>query len=344
MAELPVETRLASSRDRRIISLRSFLITAGALLLVVVPLLGQVASDPFYVRFVTRVMAMAIAAVSLDLILGFGGMACFGQAAFLGVGAYVTAILSWHVDNADLLLSWPVAIPGSDNAYVVWPVAILAAALAALVIGLVSLRTSGAYFIMITLAFAQMLYFFFVSLQRYGGDDGLQMAERSYLAPLDLGNQTTFYYVVFCALVLCLLLSHRLVHSRFGMVLRGCRQNERRLRAIGFPTFRYKLVAFVVAGAMAGLSGVLLANNQSFVSPADLAWTRSGELMIMVVLGGMGTLYGPVIGAAVYFLLQLVLGSYTVHWQVILGPILILVVLFAKRGLWGLAIRSGRYG
>jgi branched-chain amino acid transport system permease protein len=324
------------------VTLRVVAIAAGALLLAAVPLAAHALGDPFYIRLFTRIMAMAIAAVSLDLILGFGGMTCFGQAAFLGVGAYVTAILSWHIDNGELLLTWPVAIPGSDNAYVVWPLAILAAAAAALVIGLVSLRTSGVYFIMITLAFAQMLYFFFVSLEKYGGDDGLQMAERSHLAPLDLDDQTTFYYVVFGALVLCLWFVQRLVQSRFGMVLRGCRQNERRLQAIGFPTFRYKLAAFVIAGAMAGLSGVLLANNQSFVSPAEMAWTRSGELMVMVILGGMGTIYGPVVGAAVYFLLELVLGGYTVHWQAILGPILILTVLFAKRGLWGLVIGGER--
>jgi branched-chain amino acid transport system permease protein len=189
---------------------------------------------------------------------------------------------------------------------------------------------------MITLAFAQMLYFFFIALQKYGGENGLQMLERSQLGPLDLDDKFVFYYLVLAILLLALFLCRRLVASRFGMVIEGARQNERRLNAIGFPTFRYRLVAFVISGALAGLAGVLLANSQTYVSPADMAWARSGELIVMVVLGGMGTLIGPVLGAAAYLLLELALGGITPHWQVIFGPLLILVVLFARRGLYGL--------
>ncbi|HEY0526814.1 MAG TPA: branched-chain amino acid ABC transporter permease [Stellaceae bacterium] len=311
------------------------------LALAALPPAAGLLDEPFLIRFFTRIMVMAIAAMSLDLILGFGGMVSLGHAAFVGIGAYAVGILSWHATNAEPLLSWPVAIQGTESAFVAWPAAVLAAALAALAIGLVSLRTSGVFFIMITLAFAQMLYFFFIALQKYGGEDGLQLMERSSLGPVDLGDRVTFYYVVLAVLACCLGFAARLVRSRFGMVLRGCRQNERRLLAIGIPTTRYKLAAFVIAGAMGGLAGVLLVNSQSFVSPADMAWTRSGEILVMVILGGMGTLVGPILGAAAYLLLELVIGSYTTHWQVIFGPALIAVVLFAKRGLYGLLVPGG---
>ncbi len=295
----------------------------GLAVLVAGPLLAQLLDEPFYIRLFTRIVVMAIAAVSLDLILGYGGMVSFGHAAFVGIGAYVTGILA-------------LVVPGSDNAFIVWPLAVAAAALAALVIGLVSLRTTGIGFIMITLAFAQMLYFFFIALQRYGGEDGLQLSGRSRFGGLDLDDKLNFYYLALAVLMLVLLFCRRLVASRFGMVLRGCRQNERRMRAIGFATYRYRLAGFVIAGAIAGLAGILLANSQNYVSPADMAWTRSGEFIVMVVLGGMGTLVGPVLGAAAYLLLELLLGGITIHWQAIFGPLLIVTVLFAKRGLYGL--------
>ena len=303
--------------------------------LVAAPLAAQLLGEPFYIRLFTRIAIMAIAAVSLDLILGYGGMVSFGHAAFVGIGAYVTGILAYHAANGEPLATWPMVIAGSDNAFVVWPLAVAAAALAALVIGLVSLRTTGISFIMITLAFAQMLYFFVIALQKYGGEDGMQMTGRSRLFPLDLDDKLTFYYLVLAVLLAVIIFCRRLVESRFGMVLQGCRQNERRMKSIGFATYRYRLAAFVVSGVLAGLAGVLLANSQNYVSPADMAWTRSGELIVMVVLGGMGTLIGPLLGAAAYLLLELVLGGFTTHWQVIFGPVLILVVLFAKRGLYG---------
>lgn len=311
------------------------LLVLGAAVLVLVPIIAQLLGEPFYIRLLTRIVVMAIGAVSLDLILGYGGMVSFGHAAFVGIGAYVTGILAYHAASGEALITWPIAIHGSENAFIVWPLAIAIAALAALVIGLVSLRTTGIAFIMITLAFAQMLYFVVVALQKYGGEDGLQMTGRSQLSPLDLDDKLTFYYLVLAVFVIVLIVCRRLVESHFGMVLRGCRQNERRMRAIGFATYRYRLAAFVISGALAGLAGVLLANSQNYVSPTDMAWTRSGEFIVMVVLGGMGTLIGPFLGAAAYLLLELVLGSFTTHWQAILGPILILIVLFARRGLYG---------
>jgi branched-chain amino acid transport system permease protein len=331
MADLP----LAHPLPRRL-SPRIAILIAGLVVLAAVPLVAQLLDQPFYIRLFTRIMIMELAALSLDLILGYGGMVSFGHAAFLGIGAYVTGILAYHAANDEPLLTWPLLIPGSENAFIVWPLAVLAAALAALVIGAISLRTSGVSFIMITLAFAQMLYFFFIALQKYGGEDGLQMQERSLLGPFDLDDKLVFYYLVLAILLLALFLCRRLVASRFGMVIEGTRQNERRLKAIGFRTFRYRLAAFVISGAIAGLAGVLLANSQTYVSPADMAWARSGELIVMVVLGGMGTLIGPIIGAAIYLLLELTLGGLTPHWQVIFGPLLILVVLFARRGIYGL--------
>jgi branched-chain amino acid transport system permease protein len=267
-------------------------------------------------------MIFAIVAVSLDLILGYAGLVSFGHAAYLGIGAYAVGILSHH---------------GISDGFVHFAVAVLAAAGAALAIGVVSLRTSGVYFIMITLAFSQMVYFLGVSLNQYGGDDGLDIARRSdFGALVDLADPTVFYYFVFAFLLAVLILGRRIVQSRFGMVLRGVKSNERRMLAIGFPTFRYKLAGFVISGAVAGLAGALFANLTLFVSPSIMHWTRSGEIMMMVILGGIGTLFGPVLGAAAYLLLETVLSRLTEHWQAVLGPILILVVLFSRRGLFGL--------
>ena len=297
------------------------LLWSGLALLVVLPLATDLTDQPFYLTLTTRMLIFAIAALSLDLILGYGAMVSFGHAAYLGVGAYAVGILARH---------------GIDNAWVQWPTALLASALIAFLVGLVSLRTSGVYFIMITLAFAQMLYFLVVSLKTYGGDDGLTINVRSRVGLVDLSSNVTLYYVVLGLLVALLLACRRLVASRFGMVIRGTKSNERRMRALGFPTVRYRLAAFVMAGAMCGLAGVLLANLTSFASPAYMHWTRSGELIVMVILGGMGSLIGPIVGAVALLALETVLSSWTQHWQAILGPILILIVLFARRGLFGL--------
>src|SRR5687767_8351837 len=276
-------------------------------------------------------MIYAIAAVSLDLILGYGGMVSFGHAGYLGIGAYAVGIPAFY---------------GIDNGYLQWTIAVVASAAVALVIGAISLRTSGVSFIMITLAFTQMLYYLGNSIEEYGGDDGMRLAVRSTFAGLvDLRNPTTFYYVVLILLALSLGIGHRVINSRFGMVIRGARSNEARMRAIGFSPFRYRLVAFVIAGAMCGLAGALLVNHTDFVTPEFMHWTRSGDIMFMVILGGMGTLGGPVLGAVVLRLLEdLILPSWTQHWQAILGPFLVLVVLFAKRGLVGLLLTERRDG
>lgn len=302
----------------------AIVLAALALLPPVSTALGQ----DFYVDMFTRIMIFAIAAVSLDLILGYGGMVSFGHAAYLGIGSYAVGILAYH---------------GINDGFLQFGVAIVASALLALLIGWVSLRTSGVYFIMITLAFGQMIYFLGESINQYGGDNGLNISQHSDFAGLlDLDDATTLYYFVFAWLVLCLGFGSRLVASRFGMVIRGTKSNERRMLALGFRTFRYQLVAFVISGAMAGIAGALLANLTLFLSPNIMHWTRSGEVMMMVILGGMGTLIGPVLGAVIYLLFENVLSGFTEHWQAILGPFLVLVVLFSKSGLLGIAGKGRR--
>jgi len=294
----------------------------GLFLLAAIPPVSAALGQPFYVDLFTRIMIFAIAALSLDLILGYGGLVSFGHAAYLGIGAYSVGILNFY---------------GINDGFIQFGVAIGVSALAAFLIGAISLRTSGVYFIMITLAFGQMIYFLGVSVNTYGGDDGLNIRTHSDFAKLlDLDDPGTLYFLVLAVLTLFLLLGYRIVESRFGMVIRGAKSNERRMAAIGFPTFRYKLAAFVISGAMCGVAGALLANLTLFVSPSIMHWTRSGEIMIMVILGGMGSLFGPVVGAVAYLVLEHTLSGVTAHWQVILGPILILVVLFAKRGIIGL--------
>ena len=294
--------------------------------LALVPLIVWLSDAPFYLDLFNRVMIYAIAAVSLNLIMGYGGLASFGHAAFLGIGGYAVGILASH---------------GITSGYLQWPAAMLASALFALATGAVVLRTTGVHFIMITLAFAQMLFFLFTSLEVYGGDDGLTLWTRSRFPGLfDLENDTVLYYVVFACLLASIGVSHRIVHSRFGRVLRGARENDRRMQAIGFPTFRYKLTAYAISGAMCGLAGALLANETEFVGPSVLSWARSGEIMVMVLLGGIGTVFGPLFGAMTYILLSHFLADLTRHWLIIMGPLLVLVALFARGGLHGLVSRT----
>ena len=316
-------------------TLKTYVLLASLLLLVCLPPVASALGETFYIGLFSRILIYALAAVSLDLILGFGGMVSFGHAAFFGAGAYVVGILSFHGLEESAFISWPFVMMGTDNALIAWPVAILASAGLALLIGTISLRTSGVYFIMITLAFAQMMYFFFTSLEKYGGDDGLSLFARSRLGSLDLSNDVTFYYLCLVLLIGFLLLCYRLVNSRFGMVIRGSKENETRMGSLGFPIYRYKLACFVIAGAGAGLAGALIANQTEFVSPSLMHWTVSGEILVMVILGGVETLWGPVFGATALLLLEEFLSRYTEHWMLILGPILILVVLFARRGLYG---------
>jgi branched-chain amino acid transport system permease protein len=308
--------------------LRDLAVAALIAGLVLLPVATALTGNAFALTLFTRIVILALAAVSLNLILGYGGMVSFGHAAYLGIGGYAIGILAHE---------------GISSGFVQWPVGLIASALAAFIIGLLCLRTRGVYFIMITLAFAQMIYYVFVGLDRYGGDDGLTIYRRSQFAGLiDLSAKTQFYYLCLTLLMLAIWLTSHLVGSRFGMVVRGARSNDRRMRAIGFPTFRYRLACFVIAGTMCGLAGVLLANHTDFVSPAMLHWTRSGDLIVMVVFGGMGSLFGPLFGAIALLALEEALSRITEYWQIILGPLLLLVVLFARGGIDGLLARSQR--
>jgi branched-chain amino acid transport system permease protein len=309
-----------------------------------VPVYAAVTANTFLVTLFTRVIILGMAATSLNLILGYGGMVSFGHAVYLGIGGYAVGILAQE---------------GVSSGFVQWPVAILVSALFALLVGALSLRTRGVYFIMITLAFAQLVYYFGVGLDRYGGDDGLTIRARSQFAGLlNLSDRTQFYYLCLALLVVTIYLVARLVNSRFGMVIQGARSNDRRMRAIGFPTFRYRLTAFVIAGAICGLAGALLANHTGFISPATMHWTRSGDLIVMVVLGGMASSFGPLIGAVALLSLEEALpvlirvaasplfGEAALrmaeYWQIVLGPLFLLVVLFARGGIDGLLAGARR--
>jgi len=292
------------------------------LALLLLPLYVELTGSRFLLTLFTRIVILALAAVSLNLILGYGGMMSFGHAAYLGIGGYAVGILAFE---------------GITSGFVQWPAALLVSAFFAFVIGALSLRTRGIYFIMITLAFAQMAYYIVAGLARYGGDDGLTIQKRSqFIAPINLSNKVQFYYICLALLCAAIYLVWRIVNSRFGMAIQGARSNDMRMRAIGFPTYRYQLTCFVIAGTLCGLAGALLANHTDFVSPAMMYWTRSGDLIIMVVLGGMGSTFGPLFGAVALLVLEEVLSGITEYWQIILGPLLLLVVLFARGGIDGL--------
>src|SRR5467141_3709616 len=300
---------------------RNALVAGVIAILALVPVYAEASGNAFIISLFTRIVILAIAAVSLNLIMGFGGMVSFGHAAYLGIGGYVIGIL---------------AKEGVNSGFLQWPLALAVSALFALVVGALSLRTRGVYFIMITLAFAQMVYYVAIGLDRYGGDDGMTIYKRSQFGDLiNLSNKTTFYYLCLALLLATAYLVWRIVNSRFGMAIQGARSNDRRMRAIGFPTYRYKLVCFVIAGALCGLAGALLANHTDFISPATMHWTRSGDLIVMAVLGGMGTVFGPVIGALALLVLEEALSGVTEYGRSNVGPIFLLVVLFARRGIDG---------
>ena len=290
-------------------------------LLAIAPLIIHLTGQIFYQDLLTRLIILAIAALSLNLILGFGGMISFGHAAYLGIGAYCVGIPAYY-DIYDGFIQFPLAIAVSM--------------LFALLTGMICLRTKGVYFIMITMAFSQMVFFLFVSLEEYGGDDGLVIYSRSEFSTLfDINDAVNLYYFCFVVLLIALYLIRRLVNAHFGRVIEGSRSNERRMQALGFNTYRYRLVCYVIAGGLCGLAGALLGNFTNFISPDMMNWTRSGELIFMVVLGGAGSLFGPVLGAGVFLLLEEFLSGFTIYWQLIFGAILILVVLFARGGIDG---------
>jgi branched-chain amino acid transport system permease protein len=290
--------------------------------LALLPVVAAVAGQQYLIDLATRVIVFAVAAVALDFLVGYGGLISFGHAGFIGLGAYAVGILSAH---------------GFGDALLALPVAIAASMLFAWLTGIVCLRTKGVYFIMITLAFGQMIFFVATSLAPYGGDNGLTIAARNTFAGLALmKDDRAFYYVALVCLLATYLFCRALVASRFGRVLRGGKENATRMATIGFTVRRFQLVAYVIAGGLGGLSGFLLANSTEFVSPAYMSWQQSGELIVMVILGGLGTLHGAILGTAAYLVIEEWLSGITENWQVIFGPLLVLAVLFARGGLLGL--------
>jgi branched-chain amino acid transport system permease protein len=298
------------------------------LALALFPWLAEAAGLDFYVGFATRLLIFSLAASSLNLILGFGGMPSLGHAAYFGFGAYAVGLLMQQ---------------GVESAWIAWPLVTLASGLLALCIGAVSLRTRGVHFIMITLAFAQMMFYVMTSLKAFGGDDGMSLDARSTLgAGIDLGSATVFYWVVLAVSAVALFGLHRLVNSRFGRVIQGIRENEVRMEALGYAVFRYKLACFAIGGAVAGLAGALLANQNLMVTPALLNWLQSGSLLVMVILGGMGFLWGGVLGAVAMLGLQEILSAWTTYWQMAVGFILLAAVMVFPRGLAGMLERVFR--
>jgi branched-chain amino acid transport system permease protein len=320
---------------------RFFVPALFLLALGLIPVYASIAGQPFYVTLFSRIMIFALAALGLNFILGFGGLVSFGHALYLGVGAYAVGILSFH---------------GVTNGWLHLLTALVVGGLMALLIGSIVLRTSGMTFIMITLAFAQMGYFLVVSLKAYGGDDGLSIDQRSVFGLFDLNNHTVLYYMIFGFLVAALWLFSRVVESRFGMVLRGVKSNERRMLALGFPTFRYKLVGYVVSAQVCVIAGFLLANLTKFASPSYMVWQVSGDLIVMAVLGGMSTLFGPIVGAVTFLVVEEVLSSVkpgwfpaieevlNKHWLALMGIFVIAIVLGFRKGIYGYVVEKSAKG
>ena len=324
-----------------LVNRKSLFLLFSLLLLLSLPPVTEAFDESYLISSMTRVLIFAMAAISLDLIVGYGAMVSFGHAAFVGLGAYTAAILSFHFNDGSSLINFPFSYDGSNQLLLILPIAMLISALVAGITGLISLRTYGIHFIMITLAFAQMLYYLFISLDYYGGEDGLLMSARNQVPFIDTNDDTSFYYLSLFFLVLFLVLARRLVQSRFGRVLQGCKYNEKRMRTLGFDTFRYRLSAYVIAAMAAAIAGVLLANKTEYVDPGLFSWHLSGELLVMVILGGLGSIYGAVIGAVVYLLLEQIFAAYTEHWMVLLGPVLIIVVIYARNGIYGFIRKPG---
>lgn len=323
---------VAQSQSRRMYRLAGR--TKAALLIfglaAFLPLFATLIDDPFLVVIGTRILGFAIAAMALDLILGYGAMVSFGHAAYIGFGAYSVAVLSRY---------------GITELWMHMAAAVAVSSVFALITGAISIRTRGIYFIMITLAFGQMAFFFFVSLSSFGGDDGTTLAQRSTVFGTEfIENDMNFYYLTLGLLIALFLLCSRIVASRFGRVLIGTRENATRMEAIGFTPFWYQLTAFVISGCMTSIAGVILANQAEFVSPAFLNWHISGELIVMVVLGGLGNLAGAIGGAVIALMLEEILNIFTNHWKLYFGIILVLVVLYSPKGVTGLIerIKAGR--
>lgn len=307
--------------------------------LAVAPALVQAADRAYLVTMLTRIVIFGLAAMSLDLVVGYGGMVSLGHAAFFGAGAYTAGALTYHSLDGSTLLG----VPGTQQALVTWPAAAVLGALLGAMIGGLCLRTTGVYFIMATLAFNQMVYFLFNALEVYGGDDGVGLfAAGRAIGPLDASDDVTYFYVCFAVLAAFVVVLNLMVRSPFGRVLRGCRDNPARMAALGFQTYRYRLVAFIISASISSLAGAMAVTESQFLSPSFAKWTESGELLVMVILGGLGSLVGGIVGAAALFVLEEFAIDITDNWQFFVGVGLLAVVLAAPRGLTGLVLGRGR--
>lgn len=309
--------------------------------LLAVPLWAWVSNEPFTITLATRVAILALAGTGLNIALGTGGLISLGHAAFFGIGGYAMGILASHAQSYTPLMEWPLVIEGTQSMPVIWLFAILTSALAALAIGMLSLRTSGVYFIMITLAFGQMFYYFTISWPAYGGEDGLSIYVRNSFPGLNTLDPIQFFGLCYTVLLIVLLFNWRLIHSPFGLALNAARQTSERVETVGLNPFRLRLAAFVISGAITGLAGALFADLNRFVSPAMFSWQLSGEIMVFIILGGVARLCGPLAGAMVFILLEHYLGALSEFWHIYLGALLLLVVLFARGGLIGLLSGKG---
>ncbi|KZL22740.1 branched-chain amino acid ABC transporter permease [Pseudovibrio sp. Ad37] len=312
-------------------------------ILLALPLWASSIGEDYYVNLASLITIFAIAGVGLNFAIGQGGMVSFGHAAFFGIGGYTTGIAAFHSFEETLFMAIPFAISGTNQMLIIWIVAMVICGIAALAIGAISLRTEGVYFIMITLAFAQMIYYFAISWPTYGGEDGLSIYLRNELPMVDAESALTFFLVCFILLLGAIFVSARLSGSRFGAALGTARMNETRLATSGIDPFPIKLTGFVISAMITGLAGALFAELNGFVGPSMLSWHRSGEIMVFVILGGVGRLYGPVIGAALFVLLETYIGEWTQHWQLLLGLALLGVVLFARGGVMGMIAGRARH-
>ena len=324
---------------------REFAVNASlAAALAVVPLVAALVGEPYIVTLSTRAAILALAALGLNIALGLGGLVSFGHAAYFGLGGYAAGILASHAMSGEPLLFWPAEVGGTNSLPAIWMAALLVGGVAALAIGALSLRTSGVYFIMITLAFAQMLYYFAISWPAYGGEDGLPFYIRNEFPGLDTMDPLQFFFLAYAFLALGLAVFHFVSVSPFGLALRASKQNASRVESVGVRVYHLRLAAFVVSGALTALAGALYADLNRFASPAMLSWHTSGEFIVFVILGGAGRLFGPVAGAILFVLLEQLLGSFTEYWQLPLGLLLLCVVLYARGGLIGIATGGLRGG
>ena len=293
------------------------------------------ADEPFMITLASRVAILALAGVGLNIALGLGGLISLGHAAFFGIGGYAMGILASHAQSYTPIAEWPVLIEGTKSMPVIWLSAIIASALFALLIGALSLRTTGVYFIMITLAFGQMLYYFAISWPAYGGEDGLSIYVRNDFPGLNTLDPIQFFGITFAFLCAALFFASRLSGSPFGLALNAARQTAERVETVGITPYYLQLTAFVISGMITGLAGALFADLNRFVSPAMFNWQVSGEIMIFIILGGTARLFGPVAGAALFIALEHVLGGLSEYWHIHLGLLLLAVVLFARGGIIG---------